>query len=61
MNLFELYNKFRQNPMSMLQKRYNIPAGMQNPNEIINHLVQTGQVSQAQIQQLNQMRNIFSK
>lgn len=47
--------------MAMLQKRYNLPTNLNDPNQILNHLVQTGQVSQAQIQQLNQMRNIFSK
>jgi len=47
--------------MAMLQRRYNLPANLNDPNQILNHLVQTGQVSQAQIQQINQMRNIFSK
>lgn len=61
MNLFELYNQFKQNPMSMLQKRYNIPAEMQNPNEIINHLVKTGQISQAQINQAMTMSRFFHK
>ncbi len=37
--------------------RYNIPQGMNDPNAIIQHLLNTGQVSQAQVNQIMQMRN----
>lgn len=53
-NLMSAYQSFVQNPMQMLNQRFNIPQGMNNPNDIINHLVNTGQVNQNQI---NMIRN----
>lgn len=57
MNLLSLYQKMRQNPMSLLQSRYQIPQGMNDPNEIIQHLLNSGQVSQAQVNQAMNMRS----
>ena len=57
MNIFEVMNMFQQNPLSMLQKRFQIPNGMNNPDEIIQHLVNSGQVSQNTLNQIMQMKN----
>ena len=57
MALMSMYNQMRSNPMAVLSQRFNIPANMQDPNEIIQHLLNTGQVSQAQVNQAMQMRN----
>ncbi len=46
----------KQNPMSLLQSKYQIPQGMNDPNEIIQHLLNSGQVSQAQVNQAMNMR-----
>ncbi len=61
MNPFQMMQQFKQNPMSMLSKRFNIPQNMSNdPNQIIQHLMNTGQISQSQYnmanQQLKQLR-----
>lgn len=53
----EMANQFKQNPMAMLSKRFNIPQGMNDPNAIIQHLLNTGQVSQAQVNNAMQMRD----
>lgn len=53
----EMVNQFKQNPMMMLSQRYNIPQNLNNPNQIIQHLLNTGQVSQSQVNQAMQMRN----
>lgn len=53
----EMVNQFRQNPMMMLSQKYNIPQNLNNPNQIIQHLLNTGQVSQSQVNQAMQMRN----
>lgn len=53
----QMYQQFRQNPMSLLGRRYNIPQGFQNPQDIIQHLLNSGQVSQMQVNQAMQMRN----
>jgi len=53
----QMLNQFRQNPMAMLSQRFNIPANMNDPNEIIQYLLNTGQVSQEQVNNAMQMRN----
>lgn len=57
MQLAQMYSQFRQNPMGMLAQRYNIPQNMSNPQEIIQHLLNSGQVSQEQVNRAMQMRN----
>lgn len=59
MNMNQMYNLFQQNPMGMLQRRYNIPQNLNNPNDIIQYLLNTGQVTQAQVNQAMQMRPMF--
>lgn len=57
-NMFQLFQAFRQNPMQMLSRRYNIPQGIANdPNAILQHLLTTGQVSQNQVNAAMGMRN----
>ena len=48
MNIMQTVNQFKQNPMAMLSKRYNIPQNIDtsDPNAIIQHLLNTGQISQ---------------
>ena len=55
MNIIQMMNQFRQNPMAMLSKRFNIPQNMTNdPNAIIQHLMNTGQISQDMYNRANQ-------
>lgn len=56
-NFLSMFNEFRQNPVAMLSKRYNIPQGMSNPDEILQHLLNTNQVSQDQVNHVMQMKN----
>ena len=55
----DLYQRFRQNPIQMLNQRFNIPqnVNLSDPNAILEHLMNTGQVSQNQINQVMQMKN----
>lgn len=57
MNMMQMLQQFKANPMQMLmQRRFNVPQSMAgDPNAIINHLLQTGQVNQSQINQAFQM------
>ena len=59
MNILELYSQFRNNPVQLLKRRFNIPdnVNINNPNDIIQHLLNTGQVSQNQVNQAMQMRS----
>lgn len=56
-NLMQMYQQFMNNPMAMLSQRFNIPQNMNDPNEIIQHLLNTGQVSQDRVNQVMNMRN----
>lgn len=52
----QMLQQIRQNPAAILQKAgLNIPAGMTDPQQIIQHLMQSGQVSQQRYQQAMQM------
>lgn len=56
-NIFQLYQQMMQNPMALLSKRFNIPQNINDPNQIIQHLLNTGQVTQAQVNNAMQMRS----
>lgn len=63
MNMFSMLQNFRQNPMQMLAQRgMNVPQDVANdPNAILNHLLQTGQVNQQQVQRAQQMAQMFRR
>lgn len=55
-NPMQMLQQIRQNPAAILQRAgLNIPAGMSDPQQIIQHLMQSGQVSQHRYQQAMQM------
>lgn len=58
MNQFRM---FRQNPMQFLMQRgMNIPQNIQNdPNAIVQHLLNSGQITQQQYNQAAQMARQF--
>lgn len=58
-DIFSAYQRLRQNPIQMLSRRFNIPnnVDLNNPNDILQHLINSGQISQQQINQAMSMRN----
>lgn len=56
-NFVTMLNQFKQNPMAMLSRKYNIPQDMNDPDQILQHLLNTHQVSQAQVNKVMQMKN----
>lgn len=58
-NLMTMYQNLRTNPMGVLAQRFNIPTNvnMSNPQDIIQHLLNTGQISQAQVNNAMAMRD----
>lgn len=59
-SIMSMLQQLKSNPAALLAKRFNLPDGIQNdPQAIVQHLVSSGQVSQAQInrayQQAQQM------
>lgn len=55
--IMSLYQQLRSNPAQVLAQRFNIPQNLNNPNDIIQHLLNSGQVTQAQVNQAMQMRD----
>lgn len=63
MNMMQMLQQFKANPLQMLaQRRFNVPANMANdPQAILNHLLQTGQVSQDAINQAYSQMSQFRR
>lgn len=57
MDIFTLYNQLKSNPGQVLAQRFNLPQNLNNPQDIIQHLLNTGQVTQDQVNRAMQMRN----
>lgn len=52
----QMLSQLRSNPAGMLrQAGFNVPDGMNNPQQIINHLLQSGQVNQGRLNMAQQM------
>lgn len=60
-NFMQMLSQFKANPMQMLlQNKLNVPQSMVNdPNQIIQHLLQTGQVNQDSVNRAYQMAQRF--
>lgn len=54
---FQMLNQIKTNPMGILSQKFNIPDGVNvnDPNEILNHLLSSGQVQQSQIDAIKNM------
>lgn len=56
--MMQMLLQLKQNPAKMLAQKYNLPQNIgNNPNDIIQYLLNSGQISQAQVNQAMQMRN----
>ncbi len=56
MNPMQMVQQLRSNPLQFLQKAgYKVPQNLNDPNAIIQHLMNTGQVSQQRYEQARQM------
>ena len=56
-----MMNEFRSNPIGILQNLgYQIPNGMDNPQQIVNYLLSSGQIMPAQMQRIQQIAGRFS-
>lgn len=57
MNMFQMIKQAKQNPMAVIQQRFNIPQNIQKPQDIVQHLLDSGQINQQQLNNAMQMRN----
>lgn len=62
MQIFSMMKQMKENPIAILSKRFNLPQGISsNPQDLVEYLLQSGQISQGQIDQAKQMRDMFMK
>lgn len=60
MNPMQMVQQLRSNPMQFIrQAGFNIPQNLSDPNAIIQHLMNSGQVSQQRYEQARQMAMRF--
>lgn len=57
-NPMQMLQQLKSNPVSMLkQAGYNIPEGMNSSGQIINYLLQSGQITNPRLQMAQKMAN----
>lgn len=61
-NLMQQYQQLRQNPAAILSKKYKFPQNMNmtNSDDIIQYLLNTGQVSQSEYNMIRQAARAFN-
>jgi hypothetical protein len=56
MQLMQMLPQLKGNPMQFLAQRgFQIPQGMNNPQQIVQQMLNSGRISQAQVDQARQM------
>lgn len=56
----QMLSQLRSNPTGMLrQAGYNVPDGMNSPQQIVNHLLNSGQVNNSRLNMAQQMARQF--
>lgn len=61
-NMMQMLNQLKSNPAGLLQRAgFNIPANISGPQQIIQHLTQTGQINQNQLNYAQQMAQMFGQ
>lgn len=61
-NPMQMLQQLQQNPIQMLrQAGFNLPENLSDPNAIIQHLMNSGQVSQQRYEQARQMAMQFRR
>lgn len=62
MNPMQMIQQLKSDPVVMLRQRgFDIPDGMNNPNQIIQHLMSSGQITQGRLNQVQQMARGFRR
>lgn len=61
-NPMQMLQQLRQNPVQMLrQAGLNVPDNLNSPNDIIQHLMNSGQISQQRYEQARQIAAQFKR
>lgn len=61
-NPMAMLAQIKQNPLAFLRQRgFNVPENLNDPNAIIQHLMNSGQVTQAQFDNAQRMAQAFRR
>lgn len=61
-NPMQMLQQLKANPMQFLrQAGYNVPQNLNSPNDIIQHLMNSGQITQQRYEQARQMAAQFKR
>lgn len=61
-NPMQFMGQFMRNPLGALrQSGYAIPDGMTDPKQIVNYLINNGQLNNSKLSQLQRMAGIFTR
>ena len=62
MNPVQMIQQLKANPIQFLQRAgYNVPSNLNSPNDIIQHLMNSKQITQQQYEQARQMAAQFRR
>lgn len=62
MNPMQMIQQLRANPIQFLQRAgFNVPSNLNSPNDIIQHLMNSGQISQQNYERARQMAAQFKR
>lgn len=62
MNPMQMIQQLKANPIQFLQRAgFNVPANLNSPNDIIQHLMNSGQISQQNYEKARQMAAQFRR
>ena len=50
--IMQAVQQLKQNPMGIMGPRFNLPQNVNDPNQIIQHLLNTGQIKQDRLNQV---------
>ena len=56
-NIIQMIMQARSNPMAVIQQRFNIPQNITSPQDMVQHLLDSGQVTQDQLNNAMRMKN----
>lgn len=59
MQMLQMLAQIKQNPVGFLSQKFNLPQNLNDPNAILKHLIDSGQVTQEQVNQVMQMKDMF--
>lgn len=62
MNPMQMIQQLKANPIQFLQRAgFNVPNNLNDPNQIIQHLMNSGQISQQRYEQARQLAAQFKR